>query len=59
MQGKIVQESCTRADVAIQSVFKNPPGLLDFRKGRELEGAGDEAAERALPQLRAALPWLA
>lgn len=59
MQGKIVQESCTRADVAIQPVFKNPPGLLDFRKGRELEGAGEEAAEQALPRLRVVLPWLA
>ncbi len=59
MQGKIVQESCTRADVAIQPVFKSPPGLLDFRKGRELEGAGEEAAEQALPRLRVVLPWLA
>lgn len=59
MQGKIAQESCTRADVAIQPVFKSPPGLLDFRKGRELEGAGEEAAEQALPRLRAVLPWLA
>lgn len=59
MQSKIVQESCTRADVAIQPIFEEPPGLLDFRRGRELEGAGEEAAERALPKLRSVLPWLA
>jgi hypothetical protein len=59
MQGKITQESCARADVAIEPSFKKAPGLLDFRRGRELEAAGEEAVERALPKLRAVLPWLA
>jgi NTE family protein len=59
MQGKIVQESCSRADVAIQPVFDQPPGLLDFKRGRQLERAGEEAAERALPKLQEVLPWLA
>jgi len=32
--------------------------LLDFKRGRDLEDAGEEAVERALPKLRATLPWL-
>lgn len=59
MQSKIGRESSARADVAIQSVFEEKPGLLDFKAGRELSGVGEKAVERALPKLRSVLPWLA
>ena len=59
MQSKIVSESCTRADVSIRPVFDPMPGLLEFKRGLELELAGQEAAERELPNIRALLPWLA
>ena len=59
MQSKIGRESGARADIAIQSVFEEPPGLLDFKRGREFEEVGEQAAERAIPKIRAALPWLA
>ena len=59
MQSKIVEESATRADVAIQPSFGTPPGLLDFKRGRELEHVGEEAVERQLSELRSVLPWLA
>ena len=59
MQSKIVEESLTRADVAIQPSFGTPPGLLDFKRGRELEHVGEEAVERQLSELRSVLPWLA
>lgn len=58
MQSKITRESCARADVAIQPTFDDPPGLLDFKRGRELETVGEEAAEQALAKLRSVLPWL-
>jgi NTE family protein len=58
MQSKIVEQSCNHADVAIEPFFRSPPGLLDFKRGRDLEEAGEEAVERALPKLRATLPWL-
>ena len=59
MQSKIVEESLTRADVAIQPSFGTPLGLLDFKRGRELEHVGEEAVERQLSELRSVLPWLA
>lgn len=58
MQSKIVEESATRADVAIQPSFGTPPGMLDFKRGRELEHVGLEAAEEQLPKLRSVLRWL-
>ena len=59
MQSKIGRESSARADVAIQSVFEETPGLLDFKRGRELADVGLQAVEQALPKLRTVLPWLA
>jgi NTE family protein len=59
MQSKIVEQSCNRADVAIEPRFDPAPGLLDFKRGRRLERVGEEAVERALPRLREVLPWLA
>ena len=59
MQSKIGRESSARADVAIQSVFEETPGLLDFKRGRELSDVGLQAVEQALPKLRTVLPWLA
>jgi NTE family protein len=58
MQSKIVAESCNRADVSIEPRFNPAPGLLDFKRGRTLERAGEEAAEEALPRIREVLPWL-
>ena len=58
MQRKIVEQSCNHADVAIEPIFTPPPGLLDFKRGRELEQPGEEAVARALPRLREVLPWL-
>jgi hypothetical protein len=59
MQRQITTGSSARADVVITSRFDNPPGLLDFKRGRLFEGSGEQAVEEALPRLRAALPWLA
>lgn len=58
MQSKIVQDCSGRADVEILPEFAEPPGLLDFDRGPELEEAGERAAERALPKLQTVLPWL-
>lgn len=58
MQSKIVDESCTRADVAIEPSFSPAPGLLDFKRGRLLEEVGEQAVEQELPKLRSVLSWL-
>ena len=58
MQSKIVEESCNRADISFEPFFGTPPGLLDFKRGRLFEDVGEAAVERALPKLRATLPWL-
>ena len=58
MQRKIVEESSARADVSIEPTFDDPPGLLDFKRGPEIEEAGEAAVERALPKLKSVLPWL-
>jgi NTE family protein len=59
MQRQISAGNNARADVVITSRFDDPPGLLDFKRGRALEGYGEQAVEQALPRLQAALPWLA
>lgn len=59
MQRKIVEESCARADVSIEPEFDDPPGLLDFKRGRLFEDQGEAAAEQMLPRIRSLLPWLA
>jgi hypothetical protein len=59
MQRQISVGNNASADVVITSRFDNPPGLLDFKRGRDLEHAGEQAVEEALPRLQAALPWLA
>jgi NTE family protein len=59
MQRKIVEMSSSHADVTIEPQLPDDIGLLDFRRGPELMDAGERAAEQALPQLRAAMPWLA
>lgn len=59
MQRKIVETSSSRADITIEPELAEDIGLLDFRRGPELMEAGERAAEQALPQLRAAMPWLA
>jgi NTE family protein len=59
MQRQISVGNNASADVVITSRFDNPPGLLDFKRGRDLEHAGEQAVDEALPRLQAALPWLA
>lgn len=58
MQRKIVETSSSRADITIEPELPADIGLLDFERGPELMEAGERAAEQALPQLRAAMPWL-
>jgi NTE family protein len=58
MQAKIVEESNTRADVVIRPVFSSPVGLLEFKRAREIEAAGEAAVEQACADLKQALPWL-
>lgn len=59
MQRQIVEASSSRADVTIEPELPEDIGLLDFKRGPELMEAGERAAEQALAQLRAAMPWLA
>ena len=59
MQRKIAETSSSHADITIEPELPEDIGLLDFGHGRELMEAGERAAEQALPQLRAAMPWLA
>jgi NTE family protein len=59
MQRKIAETSSSHADITIEPELPEDIGLLDFGRGPELMEAGERAAELALPQLRAAMPWLA
>ena len=59
MQRKIADTSSSRADITIEPELPEDIGLLDFGRGPEVMEAGERAAEQALPQLRAAMPWLA
>lgn len=59
MQGRI-RESVATANVLIQTDFSSVPpvGLQSFNLGRPYIAAGEEAAEAALPEIVASLPWL-
>jgi NTE family protein len=59
MQRKISETSSSHADITIEPELPEDIGLLDFGRGPELMEAGERAAEQALPELRAAMPWLA
>ncbi|MGA2286147.1 MAG: patatin-like phospholipase family protein [Dehalococcoidia bacterium] len=59
MQRKIVETSSVHADVTIEPEIPAGVSLLDFGHAAELMEAGERATEQALPDLRAAMPWLA
>lgn len=60
MQGRIGSHSVADASVLIQMDFASIPsvGLNSFAQGRPYIAPGEAAAEAALPEIAAALPWL-
>lgn len=60
MQARIGTQSTATATVLIQTDFTSIPsvGLQSFNRGRPYIATGREAAEAALPDIQAALPWL-
>ena len=59
MQRKIVEASSSHADITIEPEIPAGISLLDFGHATELMEAGERATEEVLPDLRAAMPWLA
>jgi NTE family protein len=60
MQGRIGIHSAAAATVLIQANFASIPsvGLQSFAAGRPYIAPGEAAAEAALPEIQALLPWL-
>ena len=60
MQGRIGTQASAAATVLIQTDFASIPsvGLQSFDQGRPYIAPGEAAAEAALPDIAAALPWL-
>lgn len=60
MYNKIEAVSARAATILISPTFKEGAGygLRNFRAGRAYIAQGEQAAEEALPRIRAALPWL-
>ena len=60
MQRRIGSAAVVAATVVIEPSFSGTPsaGLQSFAKGRPFIAPGEAAAEAALPQIAATLPWL-
>jgi NTE family protein len=60
MQGKIAADAAAAATIVIAPTFSDEESipLRSFTRGRRYIELGEEAAEAALPRIKAALPWL-
>jgi NTE family protein len=60
MQGKIAANTAAAATILITPAFSEEDSipLRHFTQGRRYLELGEDAAEAALPRIRAALPWL-